>query len=568
MQVERCLHAGELDRAETLLQALPEGSIPEVHHAWAMLEQRRGRPQQALSALRQSVLIAPEDARWRFALAQVAGSLGEAEEAIQSLQEALRLRPDWAEAWYLLGMSSYGLQRDAEALQAFEKATALQPSNPMFQRAQAESEYALEHYTLALSRFQALILSTPQDTGLLLRLSQCERRCGAPQRALQYARQGVQLQADQAPLWMELGWVLEDLGDAAQALQAYAQAHALQPSWADPLGAMLMHSSASDALVARAEDLLDSADLPKVQRAFLHHALGKRADRVRDFHAAARHWQAANHLRRAQDGGFDRAAFRAQVDAAIQSFDAATLRRLQSSALAEDRPLFVLGMPRSGTTLVEQILASHPQIHGAGERTGIVAIAQALAATPGLMWPQDAARVDPHWLRARAESYVAELARDAAPGARRWVDKQPYNFLHVGLIHLLFSGARVIWCRRDARDVALSIFSENFAPSATYATDLDDIAFVIAEQERLMRHWQAVSPSAILEVQYESLVEEGEPGMRRLLAFTELPWDDACLAFHESSRPVQTLSRWQVRQPLHGRSVGRWRHYPQWFEQG
>ena len=151
------------------------------------------------------------------------------------------------------------------------------------------------------------------------------------------------------------------------------------------------------------------------------------------------------------------------------------------------------------------------------------------------------------------------------PLAARVVDKQPYNFLHVGLLAMLFADARIIWCRRDPRDIALSIFSESFAPASTFATDLDDIRFVIEDQERLMRHWQAVSPLPILEMPYEAVVADAEGHARRLIEFAGLPWDDACLAFHDSKRPVQTLSRWQVRQPVHNRSVGRWRNYPQWF---
>ena len=162
---------------------------------------------------------------------------------------------------------------------------------------------------------------------------------------------------------------------------------------------------------------------------------------------------------------------------------------------------------------------------------------------------------------------AGQVGRGASGHCLRLVDKQPYNFLHLGLIALLFPSARVVWCRRDPFDVALSIFSESFAPSATYATDLSDIAFVIRQQERLMRHWQAVPPLPVLEMHYEDLVGNPEPHMRRLVDFAGLPWSDQCLDFHQSRRPVQTPSRWQVRQPIHPRSVGRWRNYAQWFPQ-
>lgn len=225
--------------------------------------------------------------------------------------------------------------------------------------------------------------------------------------------------------------------------------------------------------------------------------------------------------------------------------------------------MFIVGMPRSGTTLVEQILSAHPQVHGCGERAGIAQIAGEIARIPQLRWPADAALLDPAWCRQRAAAYL-EGAGDAC--AARVVDKQPYNFLHVGLLGLLFARARIVWCRRDPRDIALSIYSESLSPASAFATDLDDIRLVIEGQERLMRHWQAVSALPILEVAYEDVVADVETSARRLVAFSGLDWDDVCLSFHLSARPVQTLSRWQVRQPMHARSVGRWRHYPQWFK--
>jgi hypothetical protein len=225
----------------------------------------------------------------------------------------------------------------------------------------------------------------------------------------------------------------------------------------------------------------------------------------------------------------------------------------------------VLGMPRSGTTLVEQMLAAHPLVHGCGELTGIVAIAQAAFDSTGLRWPQDAVHFDTAWLRRCAIDYLQAAETQAPDDAIRLIDKQPYNFLHVGLIAMLFADARIVWCRRDPRDIALSIFSESFSPLSSYATDLDDIRFFIEEHERLMRHWQSVSPLPILEVRYEDVVTNTEAQARQLIDFAGLPWNPACLEFHRSSRSVQTLSRWQVRQPVHSRSVGRWRNYPQWF---
>lgn len=571
--VHALLRASRFDDAERMLARLIAVSpkAPELHHTHAALLQATGRHVQAIESMRRAVDAAPQVAALRVALGQIYGAAGRIEDAIEAFRDATRLQSTLADAWFLLGTTLYGAQRDAEALPALRRAYALAPAHPQIVRALAETEYALEHHADALALYERIVaVNAPgaaNDAGLPLRLSQCERRTGAPARALRHTQTGLERFPDDAPLWLELGWIHEDLGDAAQAQAAYARAHALRPEWADPLGAAiaLAREAAPETLVREAEDMLASGRLPEPQQAFLHHTLGKRADGAGDYAAAAMHWRAANRLRRAHDGGFERDLYAAQIDAAIAAFSPDALSSLRQCALRDERPLFVVGMPRSGTTLAEQILAAHPQAHGCGELTGIVSIAEDVANETGARWPQDAADVPAAWLRARAQRYLALTARNAPVGARRLIDKMPYNFLHVGLIAMLFADARVVWCRRDPHDIALSIYSESFAPAATYATDLDDIAFVIAQHERLMRHWQSIAALPLLELQYETVVADTEAQIRRLVDFAGLPWEARCLDFHASGRTVQTLSRWQVRQPVHPRSVGRWRRYAQWF---
>lgn len=559
----------EADRLlATLLQQRPRD--PEVHRARAIAAQMAGRIDVAIDALRTAVDLDPASVALQMEFGQLLASNGHVVEGIETFRRVTGLQPGLAEAWYLLGMGLYTAHRDDEALPAFLRAHALAPAHPLIARGLAETEYVLEHHAEALALYERLAASGQSvDAMLSLRLSQCRRRLGAPQAALTAVRAALERFPDDAALWMELGWVAEDLGDAAQAQDAYARAHALRPAWGDPLAASiaLLRTKAPDDLLRDAEALLAQGKLSELEQAYLHYVLGKRDDAGGAYADAARHWSAANALRRRVDGGFDREEYSAKIDAAIGTFNEDPLRSRNADALHDERPVFVLGMPRSGTTLVEQILAAHPQVHGCGELTGIVAIAQDAFERTGLRWPQDAAGFDAAWLRRRAVDYLQAAAKPAPDDTKRLVDKQPYNFLHVGLIAMLFADARIVWCRRDPRDVALSIFSESFSPLSSYATDLDDIRFFIEGQERLMRHWQSVSPLSILEVRYEDVVTDTETQVRRLIDFAGLPWDAACLAFHSSGRSVQTLSRWQVRQPVHSRSVGRWRNYPQWFDE-
>ena len=550
---------------QALLRDFPQQ--PAVFRALATLQQVAGRHDAAIEAMRLAVSLAPGEASLQLDLGQVLAGVGRADEAIAAFARAVELQPGLVGGWYLLGMTLYGAKRDGEALSALRRANALAPEQPQILRALAEAEYAVEHHADALALFDRLVAAGQGgDPGMPLRRSQCQRHLGTPGRALATVRDGLARFPDQAPLWLELGWVQEDLGDADEAQAAYARAHALAPDWGDPLGSAiaLARAAAPEDLVRKAEAMSADVALPGPQRAYLHHVLGKREDARGEYAAAATHWAEANRLRRESDGGFDRADVTAKVDAAIAAFTPERLVACRRQALHDPRPMFVLGMPRSGTTLAEQILAAHPAAHGCGERTGIVGIAQTLSDERGTGWMQRLEDIPADWLRSRAGAYLAG-AGEAAKDAQRFVDKQPYNFLHVGLIAMLFADARIVWCRRDPRDIALSIYSESFSPLSTYATDLDDIAFMIAEQERLMRHWQAVSPLPILELRYEDVVADTDAQIRRLIDFGGLPWDDRCLAFHASGRSVQTLSRWQVRQPVHARSVGRWRRYPQWF---
>lgn len=563
LQQSRMLEAEQA--MQTLLRDFPQQ--PAVYRGLATLQQMAGRHDAAIEAMRIAVSLAPGEATLQLDLGQVLASVGRADEAITAFSRAVEWQPGLAGGWYLLGMTLYGAKRDGEALSALRRADALAPGQAQIMRGLAEAEYAQEHHAEALALFDRLVAAGQgDDPGVPLRRSQCQRQLGMPERALETVREGVARFPDQPPLWLELGWVQEDLGDADAAQAAYARAHALAPDWGDPLGSAiaLARAAAPEDLVRKAEAMSVDAALPGTQRAYLHHVLGKRADARGEHVAAATYWAEANRLRRESDGVFDRTDITAKVDAAIAAFTPERLMASRDEALRDPRPMFVLGMPRSGTTLAEQILAAHAAVHGCGERTGIVAIAQTLADELGPDWMQRLDTLPAGWLRGRAEAYLAG-AGEAAKDMQRLVDKQPYNFLHVGLIAMLFADARIVWCRRDPRDIALSIFSESFSPLSTYATDLDDIAFMIAEQERLMRHWQAVSPLPILELRYEDVVADTDTQIRRLIDFAGLPWDDRCLAFHASGRSVQTLSRWQVRQPIHARSVGRWRRYPQWF---
>lgn len=363
--------------------------------------------------------------------------------------------------------------------------------------------------------------------------------------------------------WLGLGRLLEDIGDADGALACYWNVLELEPGHAAALGhyLALVRAAAPAELLADAETAAEDPRAADGRRALVAYGLAKYYDRRGEHRAAARAATVANAARRRSARPFDRAALTARVDALIGSYDAAFFARRRGLGIGSEQPVFIVGMPRSGTTLVEQILAAHPLMHGAGELQDLSRLAAETAGKRGEPRMRAAACLEVAESRELAYRYLRVL-RDGAPkDSLRISDKSPLNFYQLALVALLFPNARVVHCQRDPRDNALSIWMENFNAEQRYATDFHDLAHYFAEYERLVAHWRSALPLRLLEVRYEDTVANVEHQARRVIEFLGVPWDARCLDFHGSGRAVQTLSRWQVRQPIYSSSVGRWRRY-------
>ncbi|QFY88394.1 sulfotransferase [Magnetovirga frankeli] len=288
--------------------------------------------------------------------------------------------------------------------------------------------------------------------------------------------------------------------------------------------------------------------------------MGKFCDDTKDYAAAFAYYRQANELKKQINRAYDRQTQVARVNILIDSHAPEVVRQAWAGSSDSQQPLFILGMPRSGTSLLEQILASHPQTFGAGELKfwgdAVKRFAQ----------ESHTAQYGEAMLRETAAACLANLDKHSAD-ALRVVDKMPRNFHYLGFIHACFPQARILHATRNPIDTCLSIYFQDFKQSHDYANDLDDLVHYYREYRRLMDHWRSVLPAdVLLEVPYESVIADQEGWSRRVIDFIGLDWDESCLNFHQTQRRVGTSSNWQVRQPIYQTSKERWRHYAEWIE--
>jgi tetratricopeptide (TPR) repeat protein len=517
---------GEIQAAyEVYAQVLAEHpNHPTALHYLGLVAQQTGQPRVALDLLQKSIQLDPTDPRAHNHLGQVFLTQNAPEQAIACFERALSVDPRHVDS--LNNLANLIRPRDsARALALYRQAREIDPAS------------ALTAYNLA---------NALQDSQ-------------AFEEALALYERAVEIDPRHYQARHNLGVLLEQKGRFAQAIEQYQAVRAIHPSHAGALANLLaMRAFAPDARTVRDAEERLRVSLPDDDRVKLHQALGKYHDRAGRYAEAFAHFAAANGtIARRRRHAFDAARLRANFDRLRATFTADTFAAAAGHGSPSERPVFVVGMPRSGTTLTEQILASHPRVFGAGELQEIPAIAKSLVAG----YPQGVAQLDGAALRALADRYLKKLDSFGAPGAARVVDKLPVNFTHLGLIARLFPNARIIHCRRDPLDVGLSCFTELFEMERDFTLDLTHFGEYFLEYERLMAHWRAVLPNAIHEQRYEELVADPETHTRALIAHCGLDWDDACLRFHETDRAVMTPSRWQVRQPIYSGSVGRWQRY-------
>jgi Tfp pilus assembly protein PilF len=537
---------------------------------------KQGDAQGALRAASDACFAAPKEPQPHYMYGECWLALNEPARAEQAFAEALQLNPAWVDAWINYGVARYRQGHIEDAKAAMRQALIRTPGHPAatanlgaFMRITGESESS-----------EALLRETiqrePGNAGARLNLAadllQSERTAealalldaAAPPADDLRAQRHWHLQRSLALLQLKRPQEARAAIDAFAALGPCPLEFAPLLLWRlvllalaenDPQGAQVQAEHMEQALAAAGGKVTPEHQI------MAHFDLAKFWSGRNDHARAFQHWTQGHALLKTSQP-FSRADHAAFIDANIAAFTATRFQNGPRARNTDAAPVFIVGMPRSGTTLCEQILAAHRDMHGGGER---MALPRAFAALGG-GGRDDAAKaariasLDAGTLDTAATQYLAEL-HALAPDKTRIVDKLPGNYSYLGLIGLMLPGAKIIYCARDPRDIGLSIFTFRFHGHHPYAHDLADLGWTIAQHGRLMDHWRAVLPGSILTVKLSDWVEDFDGTLKRVLDHVDLPHDENCARFYESDSRVRTVSYAQVRQPVNARGLGRWKNY-------
>ncbi len=517
----------------------------------------------AEDVLRSVTVLQPTFAHGHYNLSDALYRQGNLSGALAELEKVIKLDPNYAPAYFNHGIALRDLGNMRGAVESFNKTVALQADNERAYFELARLFAALNFVSESISNYRRYVSLVPGDIQAVIEFAKTLHRNGETDEALQILERYIQTGPPNERMAICFGEILYNAGQLEKAEQTFVAALERFPEATqaavglsrlrryrdhnDPVIQILRHS------LEDASTLADSAPI--------HFALGKVFDDLGEFDTAFRHFKAGNEIL-SERVSYDKVKAEAEVGQLIEVFSPATITQYAALASGSEKPLLIVGMPRSGTTLVEQILASHKDTVGAGELAFFQTLAHQLPRIVGSaeQYPRCWEQLTQSVASEIITQYLTLLERHDGAAARV-TDKMPSNYRHIGMLRCLFKNARIIVCRRDPRDVALSTYFQYFSERLDYAWSLSDIAHCYVQHERLVRHWLAILSDGIITIDYSDLVTSNESTTRRILNFAGLDWDPNCLKFHQIDRDVKTASNWQVRQPIYTFALDRWRNY-------
>ena len=482
------------------------------------------------------------------------------------------LRRDASHVGALCGLAAVSLAaqvpEDAERL--LRHALRQSEHLPLAYRGLGPALVALGRVEEADAAAQQLLKIEPQNPQTWITIATVASRFMHQERALEAYQRAAHYQPGEVRLLMSIGHVHKSLGQRTESEASYKKVLAVDPGNSEAWWSLadLKNYSFDDAEFAAMQRLIaerEAAGSTRPGDAQLYFALGKACEHRGQYHQAFT-WYAQGNARRRRDDPFDIAAFERRAARIRAFFSPQFFATHSGGGHPSAAPIFIVGLPRSGSTLIEQILASHSQVDGTMELPNIVNLVRGFDRAPhGDSYPETVAGVPPGEFAALGGRYITDTA-PLRRGRARFTDKLPNNFSHVGLIHAILPNATVIDARRHPMDACFSTFKQHFASGQTFSYDLEDLGRYYRCYLSVMDHWDEVLPGKVLHIQYEQMVRDPETHIRRLLAHCGLPFEAACLNFHETPRPVRTPSAEQVRQPIYTQAVGYWRHFAKELE--
>jgi tetratricopeptide (TPR) repeat protein len=550
------------------------GSVPETLNVRGEVYLNLKRVDDALADFDKALAINPKFVGALINRARALAELEQFDAGLGIVEQVLTLQPGNALAWFVRGQIFTSMERHDEALDAFSRALAIQPGLAEARLGLGRAYIWLKRHEDALATFENLIVIKADDPDVWHGYGDALVELGQDDEAMAAYQKAVTLKPDHAFVHGSIAGLLMALGRIDEASQTYRKAITLDPQTSAFYYGGLVSTkkiNAGDVAAMEAQAADDSFSRSKRKRMLIEFALGNAYADSRDHRRAFQYLLAANAAKRSMIDYRETEIF-ANFDMIEKVFTTELISTRSSLGVASRQPIFIIGMPRSGSTLIEQILASHPAVDGAGE---VPAFTEATVETTGRVqnpqvsktpYPDFVPLLDGPMIKSIGENYLARLAALAPSGKDRITDKLLGNFLQAGLIHLVFPNAVILHTVRNPVDTCVSCFSIMFRDKVNYTYDLAELGRYYVRYQRLMAHWHRIlPPGRILDVTYEDVVADLEGQARRILSHCGLPWDDRCLAFHKTERQVRTASVTQVRQPIYKSSVSRWRAYEEFL---
>ena len=531
----------------------------EARYTLGLVFKELGRTELAIEQFEKSITVVADNAAVHRQLGDAYTKLQRLEEAIKPYQTALAIDASNVVTIIMLGNVFHGLHRYTQSIQLYQQALTMQPDNVQVHRHLGASYQRMGQMQEAMKCFEQALSLRPDYVDARIKLAQVLRELGRAEEALVQVEQVINLKPDETQAHIILALILRELGEADLAIERFERLLSTQPRCGHLYYQIAMLKPRQE-LIPVVEKLIGDPELPIGDTLFCHFALGNIYRGSKSYDQAFSHFLEANTLYR-KTFVYDAKEHALLIDRLIKVYSKRFFQGKRKFGSASRLPVFILGMPRSGSTLVEQIISSHALVHGAGELQAISAIILTISqrlehANP---YPECMTLFDKEMAEEYSARYLQELALHSAT-AKHITDKFPGNYFKIGLIKTLFPDARIILCQRNPLDSCISIFF-HCIQDWKWSFELTELGQYYLDYQRIMSHWQKLFPGEIFTVQYEDLVMEQERVSKQLIDYLGLEWDEKCLEFHNNERDVRTISNMQVRQPMYKNSMNRWKPY-------